>query len=272
MSKVETKAGKLTPALAASLLERNCSNRPMRRTHARRLAEAIERGEWMLNGESVKVSTSGQLLDGQHRCQAVVDSGVTIDTIFVSNLDDVVFKTIDRGVGRTTADSLHIEKEPNSTVLAAALRLLHIYYRTDNPYNGNAEHNPTTSQQFELLAQCPSLRQSASWAASTSWVKKYVNASLGAFCHFVFFQADAKAAKRFFAELESGVGLEAGSPVLALRDRLTDMQASKNNKLSKTYKAALIFKAFRLFRDGASIKFLRVRTEGEAPEKDVFLV
>ncbi len=49
-------------------------------------ANAMKSGEWKYNGESIKVCTDGSLLDGQHRLEACIESGVTFDTLLVTNL------------------------------------------------------------------------------------------------------------------------------------------------------------------------------------------
>ena len=71
----------LTPEKAAAILRKNNRNRPLRERYAKRLASAMTRGEWKFNGDTIVVANSGELLQGQHRCTAVVLSGVTIKTI-----------------------------------------------------------------------------------------------------------------------------------------------------------------------------------------------
>ncbi len=235
------------------------------------LAAAITRGEWQLNGDAIRVSVSGRLLDGQHRCAAVVQSGQSIPAILVTGLSDDVFATIDRGVGRSTGDVLSIRGDANYINLAAITRMLHIYRRSGSPYNGNPDNAPTSLQQLALVDEHPELHDSARWASSHKWSRRLLTPSFAGFCHFVFTKKDRAAAASFFAGLETGVGLEAGSPVLLLRTRLLESQAGKE-KLSPLYKAALVFKAFRLHCDGASLKSLRVRTEGDNAEKDLFVL
>jgi hypothetical protein len=273
----------LTPELAEQLLkadaaarkltkiDENKRNRKLKTRYVSKLVKALMRGEWKLNGTTICVSRSGLLLDGQHRCTAVVASGITILIILVTGLDDDVFATIDRGMGRSTSDVMSIQGEANSSALASITRRLHIYLQSGNPYHGNPDHHPTATQQLDLVKANPGLRDSASWVASARWVHKYMQPSLAGFCHFVFTSKDAQAARTFFAQLESGIGLDAGSPVLLLRNRLIDSYSSKE-KLSTTYLAGLVFKAFRLHRDGATIKYLRIRTEGDHAEKDMFVL
>ena len=43
-------------------------------------------------------------------------------------------------------------------------------------------------------------------------------------------------------------------------------------RIDKRYMTGLIFKAFKLHRDGAHVKALRIRTEGDSPERDIFVL
>ena len=243
----------------------------MRKDYVQKLAEAMLRGEWELNGDSVRVGISGRLLDGQHRCAAVVASGVTIQVILVTGLDDGVFTTIDRGMGRTAADSLSLAGELHCSRLAAMTRLLYIYRMTGNPFTGGSSNQPTTKQLMDLLEAEPSLRDSVRYCASAKWSAKHVTSSNLGFCHFLFTKKDAGCAREFFEKLESGIGLDAGDPVLHLRNRISDSRSLKD-RLTNTYRLALIFKAFKYSRDGASVKLLRVRAENGVIEKDSFIL
>jgi hypothetical protein len=58
-------------------------------------------GNWKENGETVKLDSNGNIIDGQHRLQAIVDSGVTIELILVEGLNPSVADTIDIGRKRS---------------------------------------------------------------------------------------------------------------------------------------------------------------------------
>jgi hypothetical protein len=98
----------LTPALAQMLLEKNPNNRRLSEQRAIHLANAIRRGEWQLNGESVIVSEDGSLLDGQHRCRAVVIAEMAIPVILVEGVPSKAFTTIDIGEKRSIGQIFQI--------------------------------------------------------------------------------------------------------------------------------------------------------------------
>jgi hypothetical protein len=146
LSSVRTEIISLTPDLALQLLKINTSNRPLKARSVSVLAKAIKRGEWSFNGDAIRVSRSGRLLDGQHRCQAVVEAGIAVMTLLVTGLEDDVFSTIDRGFGRTTGDIMSIKGESNYIELASISRLVHLYETCGQPFSGNPSITPTANQ------------------------------------------------------------------------------------------------------------------------------
>lgn len=62
----------ITPELAADLLSRNMKNRPVSQQRVRKYMAAMVAGKWLLNGEAIKISIDGRLIDGQHRLKAII--------------------------------------------------------------------------------------------------------------------------------------------------------------------------------------------------------
>jgi hypothetical protein len=121
---MNTKIIELTPKLAESFLRDNPENRSKNKGNIEKLSAAMLRGEWQLNGETIKISKTGRLLDGQHRCLAVIKSGITVQTLIVFGCDDDVFKTIDKGRARLNSDSLSAMGFQNCNRLSACVNLL----------------------------------------------------------------------------------------------------------------------------------------------------
>ena len=46
------------------------------------------------------------MIDGQHRCLAVIESGCTIKATVIDGLDDEVYLVLDKGRKRTAADTI----------------------------------------------------------------------------------------------------------------------------------------------------------------------
>lgn len=73
----ETKT--ISPEEAAELPTRNESNRPLSKTVVSGFASAMRRGEWKLTHQGIALGQDGQVVDGQHRLSAIVESGVPTD-------------------------------------------------------------------------------------------------------------------------------------------------------------------------------------------------
>lgn len=110
----------VTPNIAASLLRRaNFRNRKVKPAVVKKYAKIMASGDWKFSPETISISKTGRLLNGQHRMMAVVHSGVTCRFLFATGFDDEVFSVLDRGSTRTKADALRIDKK-----LAEAASLL----------------------------------------------------------------------------------------------------------------------------------------------------
>lgn len=72
-------------------------------------ARDMASGAWKFNGETIKFSTDGNLLDGQHRLNAIIQSGCTVKMMVVWGLDESSQDTVDIGAARTVADMLDME-------------------------------------------------------------------------------------------------------------------------------------------------------------------
>jgi hypothetical protein len=109
--------------MAAKLLSNNTRNRSVRRKNVEFFAKEILSGNWKLNAETIKVGRDGTLLDGQHRLYAVVETGMSIQCLLATDLDQDVFDTIDTGARRSAGDTLTVAGEVCGRNLAAALVL-----------------------------------------------------------------------------------------------------------------------------------------------------
>ena len=97
---------KLTPELAKEWLGtmpdyQRSSNARVVAEYAKDMAE----GRWVTGtADAFRFNKQGQMIDGQHRCLAVIESGVAIDIVVAEGLDDEVYLVLDKGRKRTVAD------------------------------------------------------------------------------------------------------------------------------------------------------------------------
>ena len=68
--KITAKVETITPDIAKTMLGENVNNRRISHDNVNMFAREMRNGEWRFNGEAIKFSKDGRLLDGQHRLLA----------------------------------------------------------------------------------------------------------------------------------------------------------------------------------------------------------
>lgn len=109
----------VTPDAAATMLERNTLNRPIRSSHVANLAEMIRAGQWKTTHQGVAIAPDGRLLDGQHRLWAIIMANEPVMMVVARNVDPATFSTIDAGRPRSVSDATG--QDPLIVAVAAAL-------------------------------------------------------------------------------------------------------------------------------------------------------
>lgn len=251
----------ITPKIAADMLTFNKNNRPRVENHVKTLTEEMKAGRWKMNGETIKFGKSGNLLNGQHTLEAVVRANVTITMLVVRGVDDDAFDTMDIGRKRTAADALHFGGESDTRRLAAALTFV-------GKYEAGAMRNRgfvlTPMQVEDLLVKHHGIRDSVKYINELGSLP--LSFSIAAGVHYLTAQADKKLADDVFKMIATGAGMEAGHPILLLRERLIENKNSRVGKLDATHVAALVIKAINHAMRGERPAFIRFRAGGENAE------
>jgi len=113
----------ITPDMAKDILSRNSQNRVVNKSLLEFIKTQINTGQFVYNGQSITVSSSGILLDGQHRLHACVETNKDIEVEFIDGVDSSVFGTIDIGRNRTSADVFSINGIEKSKHMASICNL-----------------------------------------------------------------------------------------------------------------------------------------------------
>jgi hypothetical protein len=233
----------ITPDLAAQWLRNNPSNRAVSRMLVKEYARAMIEGRWRTNGETIKISMHGNLIDGQHRLMACVQANCSFDSYVVMGLDSDTFDTVDIGRKRTAGDIIGIDGCTNATKVAAAVRWLKLF-QSGQFKMSNVKMSADEVRLF--LAANPTIETSVS---QTSNCRNVVAPGLAGALHYLFKEKDAVAADLFFLDIATGSNLVPGDPVLMLRERLLRDKISKM-KITKPEIAALCIRAWNNRRLG----------------------
>lgn len=255
----------VTPETAAAMLTTNAMNRPMSRAHVERLSGAMQRGEWDLNGTTIKVAASGRLLDGQHRLAACVESGRSFRTLVVYGLPESSFATIDQtSRSRKISDVLAIESGADMKNVSAALMVLYMVRTTGEVAvsAGRSCSGFSVAVAREMLMKHVGIVESASVANS---IKIFRNAQCAAL-HYMFGMVDADLAGEFADVMRSGSS-NIKRPFNVFREgliRLRTTSATPNRRDA----AARAIKAFNAERSGKRVEILTWRSNEVFPVID----
>jgi hypothetical protein len=252
---VTTRLDTITPAKAQKWLDSRASNRPLSESHVKRLASAIQNGEWEVNGETIKFNVKDEMVDGQHRCQAVVIAQTPIQSFVTRGLNDSTFDTIDIGRPRTLPAIFAKHGEKNYKLLAGATTWL---WRHVNAYTSKGgSSTPRIHEAMDLLKSYPDLRDSVSFVSSHKF--RIMSPTIAACLHYLFSKDDPELAGEFFDKLSTGENLcksNRTSAIYWLRNQLLEDKQS-TAKLPQNILWALAIKSWNAFRAGKVIKLLR---------------
>lgn len=107
---IETKEVMLTPQMAKELLDTVKINRTVSKETVKAYASDMLAGRWYDNGVPIIVDDRGELRDGQHRCAAVIASGISIPCE-IKTVDTLNAVAYDLNRTRSTKDYIRIGGE-----------------------------------------------------------------------------------------------------------------------------------------------------------------
>lgn len=253
---------KVTPAMAAQLLGTMSGNRQLRMRMVNRYAREMIAGKWQLNGESIKVSHQGKLIDGQHRLNAVIQSGVSVQMVVIRGVDAAAFLTLDTGVSRNYHDATTIAGRDWLPEAGSIARWWMKYER--GVTTTAAKVAPSHQEMDDMIARHPGIPESARFIKSLRVVQNRCGAGVQGFVHaFASEKYDREMADSFMQDLNDGASLVKGSPIYALRQRLIDY--SERKPLAE-HVLAITIKVWNAWMNGETMQTVVWRTGGERPE------
>lgn len=250
----------IPPVVASKWLKWNRSNRNLRLNAMASQATDMGNGDWSINGEAIKLSRplkEGEVedvpagavlfLDGQHRFEACIESGVPFVSLVVWGLAPDARRTMDTGAARSMSDVLKMENENFSPVLASVLRRVFLWDQGDRRFMSNRK--PTHAELLKLFNSDPQGFRNA--ASKGYWVRteyKELPPSIVATAYYLLARVSPEQAPWFFASLKTGADLSKNHPLLTLRSRLSRERAEKKPAIPY-HQLAMIIRAWNAYRD-----------------------
>jgi hypothetical protein len=246
----------VTPSQAKEYLERRLPNRNLSEHTALRYATDMRDGRWLNNGQGIVFDEQGNLIDGQHRCRAILISGCSISMLVVRGAPARAMETMDTGRARSLSDVLHIRGIKNSVVMSATARICWNYAA-----GVGFHYTPSKATLLSFVIQHPHLERAVAtveFAKRAGMVTRSPMAALLALA--TAGDKLIKEAQEFTDGVVYGEGLWKGDARLTLRNWIASNRSDKTftkQHVSEPTFGALI-RAWNAFAQGRELSLIKL--------------
>lgn len=248
----EVRVVTLTPSLAEYFLSTMPDNqRKPKHYHLRAIISDIKAGRWKLNGEPVIISKTWKMLNGQHRCLGVVQTGIPIQVFVVWGVDDDAYCSLDNVSKRTGADVARTMGFSNC-ILSSAIAAFVVRYSEDPSLSVAVRSSTQEIEEFMELNR-DAITASATLVKSKCPDGMITRTTLGA-SHFILSLIDKTAADDFIMKYCTGINLSESCPIRILREKSIRKTIGV---VSHKDQFAFLVKAWNAYRTGQEIRMLR---------------
>lgn len=243
---------------ADRLLSKNDTNRPFLLPRAQGYANDMEAGRWDMNGESIIVSDTGKLLDGQHRLWAISDRDLKMQFLVVYGVSEDTFDTIDTGNSRTAGDVLSIDgySKAEADTLSTCIKLDLIMQKTGGPHCPGIVSRSLTPQVVLEAA-----RRDSGYENSVKYIlenrTKNTPVSMGSLSFLLYrfriLSDYIEEPDEWIKGLMTGANLSENDPRLWIKNRVI-REFSSSTKTNQLLRRGFIIKAWHTWKNGRSVK------------------
>jgi hypothetical protein len=265
---LKTEVRKITPDEARLIMGTNHNNRKVRRAVVEKYVRDMENGAWALNGEAIKISATGDLLDGQHRLLACIEADIPFETVFISGVPSDAQVAMDTGARRTFSDILRWKGESNVSSLATAVESALCWDESGTPAHRGKQHS--NAERLAWLEANPDIRYAVRGWMPLACKPLRFPMSAGAPFLLRITRIDSDDAAEFVRLLKTGDGLAEKDPIARLRHWLLNAAGSKGKYAREEY-AAVGVKAWNFWLKGKEVGHLVWRSGGSRREDFPFL-
>lgn len=231
-----------------------------------RYASDLMSDQFPFTGDPIRFNKAGELIDGQHRCTAVVESGVPFTVLVIRGLGEELIRFFDGGRSRRFPDDLRIHGYTNHSALAAVTTRLWQWEHGNYGYMGvpyvqhalYADTAPTRAQLWKTLQGHPELVDVTTHGQRLRTYLPNAPASVTALVWWLLGEVSVDGREKFFHELTQGSGVNGPEyPINVLHRTLTRRLAVHEQKEGHVWLAYYI-KAYNAWVNGATMSHLRM--------------
>lgn len=254
-TKIRSRWLTLTPEIAQVFMEVNIDNRTKREKHLERITSDMAEGRYEVTHQGVAFDDQDHLIDGQHRCTAIINSGEAQWTLVTDGLHERAKRVIDNNAKRATQDFMPGQHRPTRS---AAIRLYLAAEATGfeiSTLNLKQAIQTVTNTMVQDNWDRWGRDQLTTWCQYAKLASRHLHVPSGPLTAAVMFYPDV--AMDFLEGLANMSGLPNGDPRLAL----LKYRGPQNQRRITTYTAAIAAaKCIKAFNEHSTIGILRVHT------------
>jgi hypothetical protein len=248
----------LTPELAARYLKQaSPEHRKLSQRAVDYYASDMKKGRWVLSNDAICFDTNNLMINGQHRCHAVLLSNIAIQVMTIRGMEPDSFSIIDTGKNRNRRDVISMIGCKDAGVISAVLTNIYLYKRNRLTIASNG-YMQVSNQ--DVLDTHKEHKDVSNYLNYPNDAKSIISKHHCIFCSYIFSHIDSSISGIFLDKLIHGIGLDGESPILHLRNRLITEKQNKT-RMCFNKKLALTFHAWNLFYSDTKVKKIQMPNE-----------
>jgi hypothetical protein len=209
------------------MLNRNNANRALRARHVAKLADDMSSGRWEKNGETIIFDEDGNLIDGQHRLNAIVVSGTEQEMLVVRGVEGSSIHTIDQGASRGIHDALSIKGVRNATLVTATYRLVSAYLSRGYASRVRMSKARSASEAIDFIENNQIILDSVSIYRNKAGGKSLIPASIWTAMYALLKDNHREKLELFFNRVNLGIEVPRSCPSYFLREIYIEKRMDK---------------------------------------------
>ncbi len=269
----------ITPEIALDILKMNDAyrNRPIDNIRIESYTTQMLKKNWMpKNGDTIRFSAEGMLLDGQHRLWSIHFSGVACEYLIVTGLSKDSMSRMDVGKNRNATDVTYVNNfGAHAGQLARIVKLI-ILFKNKSIVKGSISERDVANYDVNDFEQnkgvMSRLLKDLEQIVKITWIKTtkdYLTPDQWVFVFYVLRTLPGmdEEAYKFLNRFAGGNDLPANSPIRVLRTYFeTDFKhlskgngkTNRSNKATLTTKVKYIFAAWNLHVTKTKVSEIKV--------------
>lgn len=247
----------VTPELAADWLKANLKNRRLKEKTVDAYAMDVRNGAWLTTHQGIAFDEDGNLIDGQHRLQAIVRAKRAVLILVTTGWPRVSEKrktmdAVDRGVNRSLADQLHLQHDIAPRDAMNVVRICNGIAAASFGLSRVAKSTTDT-----ILAVFALYKTEITWLLANPITQDGLKQSTVAACLVMARSVWADKTADALNRLQTGENLTRENPILQLRNWLMGDGKHEDNVVI----GRAVFYHLAAFVDGKSTPFIIINSD-----------